>query len=59
MLNLIRLSLKFLKLRHLALAAALAASCAGLSAAAVAQPMAVADERGDLALVVLQFNFAG
>ena len=51
MLNLIRLSLKFLRLRHLALASALAASCAGLSAAAGAQPMAVADERGDLALV--------
>ena len=56
MLNLIRLSLKFLRLRHLALASALAASCAGLSAAAVAQPMAVAphgatEDRGDLALV--------
>ena len=46
------LNLKPLKLRPLALAA----SCAGLSAVAVAQPMAVAphgatEDRGDLALV--------
>ena len=51
MLNLIRLSLKLLKLRPLALAAALAASCMGLSAVAVVQPTAAPAERGDLALV--------
>ena len=45
------LNVKPLKLKPLTLAAALAASCAGLSAAAGAQPMAVAAERGDLALV--------
>ena len=45
------LNVRPLKLKPLTLAAALAASCTGLFAVAVAQPMAVAAERGDLALV--------